>query len=63
MEKADREAVQMRILLEFREVHEKRQTLEAGIRALEGRSKLHIDQAALRDIELHRRLYLPPRHD
>jgi hypothetical protein len=54
------EDIQRRIQIEIQKAEEKKQNLEAGIRAVDRASKLLIDKAALRDIELHRLLHLPP---
>jgi hypothetical protein len=54
------EDVQRRLLVEIQEASAKKRKLEASIQTLDTASKLLIDKAALRDIELHRLLHFPP---
>jgi hypothetical protein len=58
MTKANTESVQIRVQLEIQEAYQRRQRLEAGLLAVDGASKLWIDQAAMREIERHRCLHL-----
>jgi phosphatidylserine/phosphatidylglycerophosphate/cardiolipin synthase-like enzyme len=62
---ADRE-LQARLLRETYELNERRLKLESAIRAVDAASKLHLEKAALRDIEAYRhlqRLHLSHAHD
>ena len=61
---ADRE-LQARLLRETHELNERRLKLESAIRAADAASKLHLEKAALRDIEAYRhfqRLHLSHAH-
>ena len=55
---ADRElqAKLLRETYELNELNERRLKLESAIRAADAASKLHLEKAALRDIEAHRHL-------
>jgi hypothetical protein len=62
---ADRElqAKLLRETYELNELNERRLKLESAIRAADAASKLHLEKAALRDIEAYRhleRLHLKP---
>ena len=62
---ADRE-LQARLLRETHELNERRLKLESAIRAADAASKLHLEKAALRDIEAYRhlqRLHLSQAHE
>ena len=62
---ADRE-LQARLLRETHELNERRLKLESAIRAADAASKLHLEKAALRDIEAYRhlqRLHLSHAHE
>jgi hypothetical protein len=62
---ADRE-LQARLLRETHELYERRLKLESAIRAADAASKLHLEKAALRDIEAYRhfqRLHLSHAHE
>jgi hypothetical protein len=62
---ADRE-LQARLLRETHELNERRLKLESAIRAADATSKLHLEKAALRDIEAYRhlqRLHLSHAHE
>ena len=52
---ADKE-LQAKLLREIQELYEKRGKLEADIKALEARSKLRMEKAALSDIDSYREL-------
>ena len=52
---ADRE-LQARLLREIHALNERRLKLESDIRALDTASNLHIEKAALRDIDAYRHL-------
>jgi hypothetical protein len=52
---ADKE-VQARLLREIQELYEKRGQIEADIRALEAKSKLRIEKAALEEIDAYKHL-------
>jgi hypothetical protein len=52
---ADKE-VQARLLREIQELYEKRGQIEADIRALEAKSKLRIEKAALQEIDAYKNL-------
>ena len=51
----DKEA-QARLLREIQELYEKRGRIEAEIRALEAKSKLQIEKAALQEIDAYKNL-------
>jgi len=62
---ADRE-LEARLLRETHELSERRLKLESAIRAVDAASKLHMEKAALRDIEAYRhlqRLHLSHAHE
>ena len=62
---ADRE-LQARMLRETHELNERRLKLESAIRAADAANKLHLEKAALRDIEAYRhfqRLHLGHSHE
>lgn len=48
--------VQARLLREIQELYEKRGKIEADIRALEAKSKLQIEKAALQEIDAYKNL-------
>ena len=52
--------VQARLMREIREMYERRERLEANIRAVETATKIRIEKEALRDIEAYRALHVHP---
>ena len=48
--------LQARLLREIQELYEKRDKIEADIRALEAKSKLRIEKAALQEIDSYKHL-------